>query len=313
MTLMLRLRPAWLLLLALAACAGSAAALADEGDITAVSSVTSPGYSRTRRPDGTVQPETYAFGNGGRMDGPVRDATIDPLTFMKVAETIAEPLDAEGYVPASEPKGTKLLIMVYWGTTTGSKESTESAEIEQLQAGQMGKPPPPQALTPATANAGMGPAGRSDSMAQSGVHNAGMQDFYGDLASVALADRRRIQADAQNASLLGYDSELSEKNGMEGTAFARDRDDLVDELEENRYFIVLMAYDFQSAWKEKKHKLLWVTRMSVRQKGNDFGKALPAMTRYASRYFGRNSNGLIRKPVPEGRVEVGVPKVVSDK
>jgi len=79
---------------------------------------------------------------------------------------------------------------------------------------------------------------------------------------------------------------------------------------------VLMAYDFQIAWKDKKHKLLWVTRMSVRQKGNDFGRALPAMTRYASQYFGQNTKGLIRRPLPEGHVEVGQPRslgVVPDK
>lgn len=310
---MLCLRPTWLAPVALAAFFWTTAVLADEGDITAVTSVTSPGYSRTRRPDGRMQPETYAFGDGGRMEGPAHDSTIDSLSFMKVAQTIADPLASQGYVPAPEPKDTNLLIMVYWGTTTGSKASSESAEVEQLQAGQIGKPPPPAPLTPATAMSGTGPASRSDAMASSGDHNAGMQDFYGDLASVALEDRRRNQADAQNAVLLGYDSELAAKMGVEGTALQRDRDDLVDELEENRYFIVLMAYDFQTAWKEKKHKLLWITRMSVRQKGNDFGKALPAMTRYASRYFGRNTNGLLRKPLPDGHVEIGVPKVVSDK
>ena len=133
------------------------------------------------------------------------------------------------------------------------------------------------------------------------------------LATAALEDRRRNELDAQNAALLGYDSELAGSQNLQGTAFERSREDLISELEENRYFIVLMAYDFQVAWKDKKHKLLWVTRMSVRQRGNDFGKALPAMTRYASRYFGRNTNGLIRKPLPEGHVEIGLPKVVNDR
>jgi hypothetical protein len=289
------------------------AALAEDGQITSVSSVTSPGYARVKRADGTLEPETYAFGDGGRMEGPVRDSTIDSLTFMKVAQTIADPLASQNYVPAPEPKSTNLLIMVYWGTTTGSMESAESAEIEQLQASQIGKPPPPPPMTPASAISSSGAGARSDAMMSSGLHNAGVQDFYGDLASVALQDHRRNQADAQNAALLGYDSELSARLGLEGTALQRDHDDLVDELEENRYFIVLMAYDFQVAWKDKKHKLLWVTRMSVRQKGNDFGKALPAMSRFAARYFGRNSNGLIRKTVPEGRVEIGIPKVLPDK
>ena len=60
-----------------------------------------------------------------------------------------------------------------------------------------------------------------------------------------------------------------------------------------------MAYDFQLLWKEKKHKLLWETRFSVRENRNDFGKALPAMSQYASRYFGQDTHGLIRRPLQE--------------
>jgi len=38
--------------------------------------------------------------------------------------------------------------------------------------------------------------------------------------------------------------------------------------------VVLMAYDFQLLWKEKKHKLLWETRFSIRQRHNDFDRQL---------------------------------------
>jgi hypothetical protein len=58
-------------------------------------------------------------------------------------------------------------------------------------------------------------------------------------------------------------------------------------------------------WKEKKAKLLWETRFSIGEKGNDFGKALAAMAGSAGPYFGRNSGQLIHKPLPEGRVDVG--------
>jgi len=60
------------------------------------------------------------------------------------------------------------------------------------------------------------------------------------------------------------------------------REDLVDDIEHNRYFVVLMAYDFQVLWKQRKHKLLWETRFSIREQGNDFEKVLPAISRYAS-------------------------------
>jgi hypothetical protein len=83
------------------------------------------------------------------------------------------------------------------------------------------------------------------------------------------------------------------------------RKDLFGDLRVNRYFVVLMAYDFQLMWKEKKHRLVWETRFTLLETGHDFGKELPRMAKYASRYFGRDSHGLIRDLVPEGRVEIG--------
>jgi hypothetical protein len=110
-----------------------------------------------------------------------------------------------------------------------------------------------------------------------------------------------------NASILGYDAELSEY----GLKANRQHEDLIGELEKNRYFVVLMAYDFQMMWKQKKHKLVWESRFSVREQGNDFTVALPAMAQYASEYFGQNSNGLIRTRVPDGRIDMGDPTVIE--
>jgi hypothetical protein len=52
--------------------------------------------------------------------------------------------------------------------------------------------------------------------------------------------------------------------------------------------------------KEKKHKLLWEARFSVNEQHNPFDNALPAMARYAPRFFGAASNGLVRTRAPEG-------------
>jgi hypothetical protein len=53
--------------------AGSRAARAradGDGEIAAVSSTVSPGYSRVKLADGTYQAETYTFGEGGHLAGP---------------------------------------------------------------------------------------------------------------------------------------------------------------------------------------------------------------------------------------------------
>ncbi len=90
-----------------------------------------------------------------------------------------------------------------------------------------------------------------------------------------------------------------------------DRDDLYAEIRENRYFVVLMAYDFQVLWKQRRHKLLWETRFSISAHRNQFDKALPVMAQYASRYFGQASDGLLRMRVPEGNVEVHEPTLIE--
>jgi hypothetical protein len=88
---------------------------------------------------------------------------------------------------------------------------------------------------------------------------------------------------------------------------------LISEIESNRYFVVMMAYDFQMLRKRNKRKMLWQTRFSIEDLHNHFDKALPAMAQYASRYFGQDSHGLLRKHVPEGQVEVGEPTFASQQ
>ena len=72
-----------------------------------------------------------------------------------------------------------------------------------------------------------------------------------------------------------------------------------------------MAYDFQRLWQHKQRKLLWETRFSIRERHNDFSRALAAMAENASRYFGQDSHGLIRKRLPDTYITFGEPKVLG--
>jgi hypothetical protein len=109
--------------------------------------------------------------------------------------------------------------------------------------------------------------------------------------------------DYNNARLLGYDSEgiigTDYGRGLLMTAFRSRITDITEEIRDNRYFVVLMAYDFQLLWKEKKRKLLWETRFSLREHRNAFDQSLPLMAQFASRYFGKDSHGLVRRPLRE--------------
>jgi hypothetical protein len=293
---------------ALGLCLGSALfspsnLSAAEGEITAVSSNVSEDYVRTKLPDGSFEPEAYAFGEGGLWSYS-RDPTIEKLHFLDVARTIAGPLAAQKYVPTRATGQTKLLIMVYWGTTAGTADSGASAVATQnLSASQTVVPPTVTSLPNGRAIVANGAGGDVRKSAQTVDENM--------VFMVAASNRLRDKSDFQNARLLGYDSALSDARGLESTALRFRQRDLLDEIEENRYFVVLMAYDFQLLLKDKKHKLLWETRFSIREHRNDFSKELSAMAQNASRYFGQDSHGVIRKPLLEGHVELGEIKVIE--
>lgn len=288
----------------------------DSGAVTVVSSKASDDYNRARLPDGSLKPETYAFGEGGHWSGAVSDASIDGLKFIAVARAIVEPLAREGYFPNRDPKATRQLIMVYWGRTTTPERFENSAAAGILQraaadaaanksANDQNKVFSDQVVVPpavAMPCAKYDPATTTDQITGSiDADNA----MTGALSLVSAENRNRDQQDAKNASLLGYDTWWDSTAGFKGTPLEHRRQDMIDELEHDRYFVILMAYDFQAMWRQKKHKLLWQTRFSVSQRGVEFDKELPLMALNASRYFGENSNGLARDTLPVGHVDVG--------
>jgi hypothetical protein len=273
----------------------SVAALETGGanDITAVSGRTSKDYIRARAANGSFVAEAYAFGKGGNWAGAKVDASIDKLNFLDVAHTIAGPLASQNYVPGSDPNTTKLLIMVYWGTTHAPEHASETAVYDNLQI----------------AGATLDRANMDVKEGQPGAQRfkeAAQEALMTSISAVSAENQLREKDDQLNAMMLGYDSWWEKTQGdLRGTAREHDREDMLVELEEDRYFVVLMAYDFQLLWKQKKHKLLWETRFSIRQRHHDFDQDLPAMAQYAAQYFGQDSKGLVHKPIPLGHVDIG--------
>jgi len=224
-----------------------------------------------------------------------------------VARVIAVPLARRSYLPATDrnPERTKLLIMVYWGATHGSAAGSSANAAQKLQSAE-GALKTAETIPTSSYEAHCScDATQMNTNFEAEAALATQSSITSSFAVVAAMSRMREAADRQNAELLGYDTELASASRLQLTAFRNRREDLTAEIEDNRDFIVLKAYDFQALWKQKKHKLLWVTRLSVRQRGTDFGASLPAMVSSASQYFGQESYGLMRKPLPEGKVEMG--------
>jgi len=295
----------------------TAARAAADDDITAVSSRVSDDYVRAKLANGSFPIETYAFGEGGKSGEAGPDVSLDKLKFLDVARTIAAPLANQNYLPTKDPKETRLLIMVYWGRTAGVHGASGSAAYQNLSAANQHVSSARSAAASAAALPHGGPAtvgagGSSEQVMAAVQQEAADAEFASALAVTEMENRQRDKADWKNAGVLGYDTDLAESKALELTPLRMRHQDLIDDLEDDRYFVVLMAYDFQLMWKEKKPKLLWETRFSIRERGNAFDQQLAAMAQYASQYFGQNSRGLIREPLREGEVKVGTPTVVED-
>lgn len=276
---------------------------------TTISSTVYNGYRRARRADGTFKPESYVFGKGRFGDGRTRDPSIDGYPFLKLARMVAPYLARENYRPTTAPARTDLLIVVQWGTTIPFGRGTYRYALDGLSRAMSGLAASKQMYEGSTLAAeGAGtPAGTT-------LHgqNAQMQDEIDSaLMVVDMETRQREMADARVAALLGYLPEMKRLIWTRDTSFGSLYQDLAAEVEEERYYVILSAFDFRTAWKEKKLKLLWVTRVSIRTHGNRFDRQLAAMLAGAAPYFGRDTPGLVRGFVPEGKVHVGEPKVLE--
>jgi hypothetical protein len=282
-------------------------------DVVAVYSIVAPDYNRPVLPGGGFKLETYTFGDGGNRGGVQKDPTIDRLSFTEIARTLAPTLSGQNYAPGSisDPSKTDLLIMVYWGTTIGTDDTSSSAEYQTAQSL---IPPPALALPPPPGGGGPPPMehdGRSAVVEQANVLKvANDSALQQSLTLSQMANRQRDRQNWENAAILGYFDELKGMEGLELTALGSRRRDVLDEVGESRYYVVLMAYDFQLLLQHKQRKLLWETRFSIRQRRNDFSQQLAAMAETASRFFGQNSEGLRHKTMRDAHIDLGELKII---
>jgi len=258
----------------------------DASHLTAVYSKASKDYVRAQNPDGTFKAETYVLKNGGNFGGPRPDPTIDDLKFDQMARVVGGALAAENYLPSDDPDMASLLIMLYWGTTIvpddlmapGTRPSDMAWDRQNTFA--------------ATAT-GRSNVSASDQMNQEG-NRADVAVFSKGETSIA------GRLDAQSANILGYTDEIMRTSPHDPYLMT-----LKDEVEHDRYYIVLLAYDYRGGRKFGFHKLLWETRFSIPETGYDFDKAFPAMTAIAEKYFGQDSPGLVHRNLGEGHVDIG--------
>jgi hypothetical protein len=303
---------------AILALATPAAGWAEEETVaTAVYAKVGSGYKRAKAKDGSFKPEYYALSNGGRIYGTVSDITVDRVTYPEVAGIAMKLLARQNYHYAQTKEQAKLLLVLNWGSTLAPngthKEMNVAAartaldtlkEMQGMVTRTVPQSYPGEDVAKNTA-AGFGRGIQFATNEEAAVANAAGSVENQFLRSLT-DDRVRDQLNEHNAQVLGYRDDLADANDIRRYAGGGDRyNDLITDVEESRYYIIVSAYDFPELLKTQKKKLLWQTRVSVRSPGNSFDSSLAAMLKSASKYFGQDSGRLIRGEETKGTVELG--------
>ena len=276
-------------------------ALAVDGTDSVVTSVFSRSfnnYQRPARPDGTDQPLTYVVAKGGAEPGMNADDSMNDVKFAGVVRVLGKYLAKQSYYPAKDAKKADLMLVVHWGKTIPGNDglsrnmldySLQSFETLQQQMHEgIGRAPGIDLHADEKA--------RARNQVTDALDEAAQEEIVQGMHEIRFAQDARIEADRHNANLLGYTAELIRRDnpslyGGAGTAYA----DLIEDIESERYYVSVTAYDFQEALQHKNKKGLWRTVASIDARGNRFDERLLTMVERASRYFGRDSGRLIRQ------------------
>ncbi len=126
-----------------------------------------------------------------------------------------------------------------------------------------------------------------------------------------------IQSDVTDPGSKNFLNEAEEMSLVEGKTI-KDLDLNSDRIaarqgtEEDRYFIMIMAYDYRYYTRTHRKLALWQAKMSAPAQGVSLEEMIPILAAAGGPQFGRETRRplLIAAPLPEGRVIVGTPSVV---
>jgi hypothetical protein len=261
-------------------------------DRVVVSAAAADSYTR-ESPDGAgPRPESYTFMEGRFFPGNTLSMSLTQTTFHTIARTLAEGLAKQRYLPAPDPLEADLLLMVHWGMTQVYEDPIDPIQAtERLNA----------------AFADVRAAGEANELPYLGELNERLNEQ-------ALSEGQQLYSVRQNARLLGYNVDL-DKEGRHPFGSTSELT-MRSELSEERYFIIVMAYDYRAIREKTPKEVLWIARLSLPARGNNFAEALPALSRVGADYFGQRKTSLhrVRTEVGSGRAEtvIGELQVVED-
>ena len=240
---------------------------------------------RARDPDKKIM--TYRFMKGNYHPGSVADPSMEDLKFEDIVKDVALNLGKNNFIPDPDPENTDLIIVVHWGRTRPAEDSL-------------------QELHGYTSLEDMGGTTPDRSVLFDNPSNISSELEFNYNASLSIAESNAGNA-YYKSQLLG----MEEAFDLIGSRYEEER--LKRMIDEERYFIILMAYDYKKL-KEGETVMLWRTRYSMRALGQSFTAAIGQMNDVASDYFGQNMKGLITKRFnEEADVKIGDVEVIDSE
>lgn len=92
---------------------------------------------------------------------------------------------------------------------------------------------------------------------------------------------------------------------------------ILEGVQDDRYFVMISAYDFKAYFEQHKKVMLWAAKMSVPTNDVTMAQVLPTLIDNGGAVFGRETVGpkVLDVPavLPDGKVDVGTPTVVEPK
>lgn len=257
----------------------------------AIKAIASEAYVKSRALKESDKVQTYQFMKGKYHPGATADDGMKQITFEDIVRDMAQHLARQNYYPEPELGKSDLLIVVHWGRTT--EEVTQEDLLGYTSLEEQGF------------NSTVADAGADGEMNYSEMNATA--DFGFNMASNEMSRDGSDRSIYYKARLLGMEEAFDENTTP--------RDELLLKtlLQQERYFVVLMAYDFPQLLKGELN-LLWTTRYSIRAVGQSYQEAIKEMNFVAGDFFGKNIKGLTQKRIDDkSRVEMGKIEVIGNE
>lgn len=267
-----------------------------------------PDYARTRYDaGGKLIPQSYVVMKGNFFPSGRVDRTLERMTIEEIVQLFAPELAKREYYPSKTVEEADLLLIVHWGATrpkTGIQEMTarvtDDVDHQRHMLETLRRFEPSTQLDTGFSDL---PPGTTPPESEEFNRQQQFEQLNRFSDEVSRQARRN-----DNATLLGYNDELHRLG--KGIWFGERERSLIHDVNTERYFIIIRAYELKRRdGGAKTDRPVWTMHLNIRSPGNNFKTAIQRMGVIASQFAGTNTDSAttvkVRPNAPTVSVTLG--------